>query len=126
MPRDRETYDRLCNIADKLLKKYKPCSGCGGCCSRPKPFDCCSGCPLNGPQGCTTSCLACKLWLCGKASGYSNQAKKRMRHQLERLKRIATSLNIHYARSTPEEALAMNREEGLWYLYVKLNRNSYA
>ena len=126
MPRDRKTYDRLCGIADKLLKKYNPCSGCVGCCTYPKPYDCCTGCPFNGPQGCITSCLACKLWLCGKASNYNNRSRALMGHQLLRLKNIAAKLNIHYARSTPEEALNIETVQNVWYFYYTLNRNKYA
>jgi len=49
-----------------------------------------------------------------------------MRRQLSRLKLIATKLNIHYARSTPEEALSIETEEGMWHFYYKLGRHRYA
>lgn len=125
MKRNLQTYMRLFNIADRLMKRYDPCNGCKGCALFPKPFDCCVGCPFNGPTGCVTHSIACKLWLCdslprkGKVKG-----ARLMRHQIRRLQRIADALNFHYARSTPFEVLLLSGKHSVWFFYHKLNRGA--
>lgn len=127
MERNRAIYDRLCVIADRLLARYNPCAGCQGCdLIKPQPYDCCEGCPFLGPQGCTTSCLACKLWLCAEPENKANldARKTRLIHQMWRLKRIAIKLNLHYARALPEEVLALAPDDrhGIWHFYYSMKR----
>lgn len=58
-------YDRLYDIGNFLLNKYKPCKIKGSTCVG--KFDtefCCSGCVYVTPKGCSTKVLWCKLWLC--------------------------------------------------------------
>ena len=116
--RDREVYDQLCAEADALLAKYNPCAGCTGCSRVPEPWDCCEGCPFLGPQGCTTQCLACKLWLCSTPNTPNLNRPVEMIAEMVRLKGVAYALNLHYARATPEEILALgDQRESTWYFY---------
>lgn len=125
MLRTMRRYNLLCDIADKLLGEYQPCKGCKGCSVFPsrnkpnKPYDCCEGCPFNGPQGCTTRCLACKLWLCYNTPGL---VPDMLLNKLHRIEQLARKLNIHYARSTPEEALGMTEQKSVWFFYEQGRR----
>ncbi len=122
MKRNLTTYLRLFDIADRLIKHLNPCANCQGCGLFDKtPYNCCKGCPFLSETGCTTKSIACKLWLCDR-----RRTTKRGRHQLERLERIAYVLNVHYARATPQEVLAVKTKEHVWYLYYKLNRGAYS
>ena len=111
-------YDELYDEADAFLKEHTPCSKCKGCTlfggSDPS---CCKGCPFLGPTGCTTKCLACKLWLC--EYGVLSPAQ---RHQLWRMQDEAEEYNIHYARSTMEEALSAATKRSTWWFARKNNR----
>lgn len=119
MERNRETYDALCAEADALLAKYKPCEGCQGCSLIPKAWDCCEGCPFLGPTGCTTQCLACKLWLCASPNNKDLNRPDEMIDEMEALQYKAYELNFHYARATPDEVLALRPDEfrGTWWFY---------
>ena len=122
MERNQATYDRLFDIADRVMKRYNPCAGCTGCHDlRPYPFDCCEGCPFLGPQGCTTRSIACKIWLCEKTP---RAPHPRMVHQLQRIARIAYKLNMHYARATPEEVMALAPDDwrSTWFFYYSKRR----
>jgi len=97
-------YDRIYDIADRLFKKYNPCKihtkdGKSHCAEyhNNRSYNtnrlCCSGCG-EYPQrdinhwskiGCTTKCLACKLYSCPTIY----RQKNRFNHQLSRLKRFA-------------------------------------
>ena len=122
MLRTMRRYNLLCDIADKLLADHQPCKGCTGCGGyERKPFDCCTGCPFNGPQGCTTRCLACKLWLC---QSLPKRAGNGLREKLRRLQSLTIKLNMHYARSTPMEALLMSDKRDLWFFYYQ-GRNAH-
>ena len=59
-------YDIICNLVDKVIKKYNPCNirlkKIGAVC-KVKEI-CCSGCFYLSNNGCTTSCLGCKLTFC--------------------------------------------------------------
>lgn len=120
MERNRETYDELCARTDAVMAKYNPCAGCLGCSLvNPTPYDCCEGCPLLGPQGCTTSCLACKLWVCASPENQNHNRPKELRMELWEIKVQALKLNLYYARATPEEVLALGENERLdsWHFY---------
>lgn len=58
-----ELYDYIYDIGDKLIKTYDPCKG-GTVCDYKY---CCAGCKYLDTMGCTTKCMTCKFWLCGKA-----------------------------------------------------------
>ena len=128
-------YDRLCDIADKLLAKHSPCSSCPTKCEYfgGKRSGCCTGCPFLGPQGCTIKSLACKLWLCSEASGERPIINDRklhiLTHQLQRLKYIAARNHIHYARATREEALEAEAsgisQYSVWWFYNNKDRGPY-
>ena len=100
-------YDRICDIADRLFKKYNPCNihtenkkvycvwyyknkgssrlCCGGCGEYPER-------DTNhwSKIGCTTKCLACKFYVCPTI----RQQHKRLSHQLSRLERFASHHNL--------------------------------
>lgn len=124
MERNRETYDELCARADAVMAKYNPCAGCLGCeahntTRKPLPYDCCEGCPLLGPQGCTTSCLACKLWVCDEPVYRKHNRPQAFYDEMLPIKQLAYELNLHYARATPEEVLALDASDrrSTWYFY---------
>ncbi len=102
-------YDRIYNIADRLFKKYNPCNihtECGkthcldyrGNRSYDTSRLCCSGCgefPETNKghwskTGCTTKCLACKLYLCAAAQ----RQERKLTHQLYRLRKFATKYGL--------------------------------
>lgn len=108
-----ELYGRLCGIADKVLAKRKPCQKCKACVYHGGiKTGCCIGCPLLGPEGCTTQALACKLWLCYDAARLDSLAM----YQLDRLVSIAREHGIYFARATKEEALSLEAVgKSVWY-----------
>lgn len=111
-------YDELYDEAETFLKKHTPCAKCKGCDLfggiRP---NCCEGCPFLGPTGCTTKCLACKLWLCD----YSVLSLT-ARAKLSSMVAEAEEYNIRYARSTKEEALSADTQMDLWSLAYENKR----
>lgn len=120
MKRDLNNYMRLFFIVEKLFNRYDPCKGCTGCASfLAQPYDCCKGCPFNGPKGCTTYSIACKLWLCDKRT---LKGSRRFQHQRRRLKKIAISLNFHYARAHPLEVLLLSDKRDMWFFYHSQER----
>jgi len=87
-------YNRIYDIADRLFKKYNPCNirtknGKASCTcylhSKYKDYLCCTDCKYTSPTGCTTKCLACKLFMCPPVS----RVNRRLYHQLQRLSRFA-------------------------------------
>lgn len=65
-------YDRIYDIADRLIKKHNPCNihadGTKVSCTYRlcETRLCCGGCGGRyWDSGCTVKCLACKLFLCG-------------------------------------------------------------
>ena len=103
-------YDELYDEAEAFLKKHNPCTKCKGYTlfggSAP---NCCERCPFLGPTGCTIKCLACKLWLCNYSALSPTSRNKLWDMQYE-----AEEYNIHYARSTKEEALSVETEQSMW------------
>jgi len=61
-------YDLTYTLADQLIKKYNPChirtleSGEVKCLRFVGP--CCTDCRHLDKNGCTVTCLGCKLWVC--------------------------------------------------------------
>lgn len=103
-------YDRIYDIADKLIKKYNPCNihikGKKLYCTqhyKDKAYNtdrlCCSGCgefPDSytnhwSKTGCTTKCLACKLYLCSTAY---RKISRRVCDQLYRLRKFAKKYGL--------------------------------
>ena len=91
-------YDRIYDIADRLIKKHNPCKIhikdkklCCMCYPTGGARLCCSGCWDNGGIdhysffGCTVKCLKCKTWLCGKAE----TENKLLYHRLCKLGKFA-------------------------------------
>ena len=90
-------YDRIYNIADRLFKKHNPCNICTKnkklCCTgypTGRERLCCEGCwdmktDHYSLFGCTTKCLACKIYLCTSV----NKENKLLVHRLFRLRDIA-------------------------------------
>jgi len=117
-------YDRIYDIADKLIKKHNPCKIhtkdkklCCICYSTGSPYGrlCCGGCWEKITDhyslfGCITKCLACKLYLCPTAKG----KHRRLSNQLYRLKQFARKHSlpseIHYFTSK-EEWFKLRREQ---------------
>jgi len=62
-----EEYDKLCQRADAILKKFNPCNIKRGRCSGGRRYPCCDDCEFLSKKGCTEKSLACKLWLCPDA-----------------------------------------------------------
>jgi len=98
-------YDRIYDIADRLFKKYNPCSIYTEnkkvyCAEYHKGSSrlCCSGCGEHSERdtnhwsktGCTAKCLACKLYICPTI----RQQYKRFSRQLSRLLRFAEHHNL--------------------------------
>ena len=89
-------YDRIYDIADRLIKKHNPCKihtkNKKLCCvTHPmgKERLCCTGCwDNNGGTdhysffGCAVKCLKCKTHLCGRAERENKLLHKRL-HRLE-------------------------------------------
>lgn len=94
-------YDRIYNIADKLLKKHNPCNIHKGkikaehiywkpknpdrlinaiVCTRKSRHSnlCCGGCKYCN-KGCTVKCLACKLFLCTSTEQTNRMLYKRFK-----------------------------------------------
>lgn len=99
-------YDRLYAAADRVLKKHDPCAGCPVGCTNGIPVMhtklwCCSGCKYLGPDGCTVQALACKLWLCSKATRNNPRAKR----LLSRLQRLAGRYGFLVFRGSKEDNL---------------------
>ena len=81
-------YDRIYDIADRLLKKHNPCKiytedkyiFCKyhetGIPLRNKCYLCCSSCEYCSKEGCTVKCLGCKLFLCGLATKERKKLEK--------------------------------------------------
>lgn len=94
-------YDRIYNIADRLIKKYNPCNiqvkGKLVTCAFHKYFNggvlCCTSCKYWS-NGCTTKCLRCKLHLCSRTT-------KNLRYRFRTLETYAhkRGLNIHFYES---------------------------
>ena len=111
---DRETFDRLYDNlvaeADAVLSIYNPCRACPiTACSHDKakwwdgtPLTksfCCEGCKHLGPNGCTTTALYCKLWLCNKRKEHT----KLIIALLWEIKTKAASLDFLGFRESKEE-----------------------
>lgn len=90
-------YDRIYNIADRLIKKHNPCN----IHTKDKKL-CCTGYPMGMERlccedcwnmkidhyslfGCTTNCLACKIYLCHAAK----KENKLLAHRLLKIKIFA-------------------------------------
>ena len=75
-------YDRIYNIADRLIKKHNPCNihttktGYTLCKQyntvrsvkgkeEKRHYLCCTACEYQSKTGCPIKCLPCKLFLCG-------------------------------------------------------------
>ena len=90
-------YDRIYDIADRLIKKHNPCKihtkDKKLCCvdyPRGRWRLCCNNCFYEKIDhwsffGCTIKCLPCKLYLCDAVM----QKNKRLSNKLYRLKRFA-------------------------------------
>ena len=80
-------YDRIYNIADRLIKKHNPCgiqkgkNGFVRCLYSSCEVLCCGGC-IHWNHGCTVKALACKLYLC-------NSVNKLVKNRLTKLQHIA-------------------------------------
>lgn len=111
--RDRsEVYDKLYDLAARLLRGANACANCPVKSPPRKLGDllwrersktwCCGGCRHTSDTGCTVKALGCKLWLCGNAdSGWT----LRLGRRLDKLVRIATHYNVYVARASKEESL---------------------
>lgn len=105
-------YDRIYNIADRLIKKYNPCNihtkNKRLCCtSHPEGHItrlkrlCCNNCWWAEVDhyslfGCATKCLLCKLYLCEEAG----EENKLLSYRLHKLKSFALKhLYLHYFQS---------------------------
>lgn len=123
-PRDRaEVYDRLCILADKLLKKFSACSSCpitAKCTLFRHKYSkswCCGGCPHLGPSGCTVQALGCKLHLCSAEKGrQTKRGSRELQLRLYRLQRIAFHYKIWMARADKQESLE-HGDKDFWYVY---------
>jgi len=98
-------YDRIYNIADKLIKKHNPCNihttkkGFVLCKQyhhhsfvawqqKQGHFLCCHACKYQSKTGCPIKCLPCKLFYCGFVTN------KILKNRLRRLKNIAEKCGI--------------------------------
>ena len=86
MPKE-QAYDRLCDMADFVLKVHNPCQiRCGSCIAG---SFCCHGCENLGPNGCTTRSLTCKLYLCNQPPG------SYIRNTIEAIRSMAKQLGFY-------------------------------
>ena len=98
-------YDDLCNRIDRYVGQLDPCkihidkNGKTACISK---MNCCDGCKYLGSNGCTTSCLGCKLFIC-----YTVQKKyPELRAFLNTIKFIAKRYNFVKVRTSREDILS--------------------
>ena len=102
-------YDRIYDIADRLIKKHNPCNiriTKKGICCEHEYYNgysrlCCGGCDFWSENGCTVKCLACKLLICW--STRNNIVKDR----LEKLRAIAHKYDL------PVRKLFMSKKDWL-------------
>ena len=90
-------YDRIYDIADRLLKKHNPCNirteGTKVSCTYRlcETRLCCGGCDKYWDKGCTVKALGCKLFLCGAVRNKILQKRFRKLREYGR-----THLNFTY------------------------------
>lgn len=120
-------YDRIYDIADRLIKKHNPCkihttkTGLVLCKdfsneSRVKyaqqhcgNFLCCGFCGYLSKTGCTVKCLPCKLFTC---SHVTNKVIKKRLHKLRDIA-IKSYINPHVYYRTKSEVLKFSRRQ-IW------------
>lgn len=127
--RDRgEVYDRLCILADKLLRRHKACDTCPvaecGLLLRHRYSKswCCGGCPHLGLTGCTVQALGCKLHLCAAEKNRQTRrdSDRRLWHRLYKLQLIAHHYQVWVARASKEESLK-HGDKDFWFVYDNFN-----
>lgn len=94
-------YDLLYKRASLAMKILDPCRIKAGTCLR-GDF-CCRDCFHLGRNGCTVEALACKVWLCRKAS--RTPGNETCRRILQTLAEIAEDLKISGYRYSKQENL---------------------
>jgi hypothetical protein len=92
-------YDLLYKRASQAVAIFNPCRIQAGLCLR-GDF-CCQECFHLGRQGCTVEALACKIWLCRKAS--KARENETCRRVLQTIGEIANELKINGYRFSKEE-----------------------
>lgn len=120
-------YDRIYDIADRLFKRYNPCSihiidGGIGCTSRKTSIAyglCCSSCKYISKIGCTVKCLPCKLFVCDRLLCVYDKKNRWIRNKkyihftnkINRLRKIAREHSIctYEYFKTKKEVLNMSR-----------------
>jgi len=116
-------YDRIYDIADRLIKKYNPCNihtteaGFILCkeynninsvkyVQQNGYFLCCSRCKHQSKTGCPIRCLPCKLFCCWYITN------KLLKKRLRKLQDIAEKyrIDIRYYYHTKDEVLDISRK----------------
>lgn len=98
-------YDFLYITADLLIKIYSPChiykdaTGKVHCANLSHHGPCCNSCGFLGPNGCTTKCLSCKLWLCWA----TEDGHVRLCKVLFKMRTIACKYNLQGIRVSKKE-----------------------
>lgn len=104
-------YDFLYIVADQLIKIYNPCqihkdaTGEVRCANR-SYGPCCDSCRFLGPNGCTTKCLLCKLWLCWA----TENGHMRLCRVFSKMRTIAYKYNLRGVQMSKKEVFDNIRE----------------
>lgn len=105
-------YDRIYNIADRLIKKHNPCGiqlvDKKVTCKKGEP--CCNGCFYLSKKGCTTRSLGCKLTFCPSLD--NDKTVRKIMKLLKPLYVLAFLNDFIYIRSSKEEILARTNLTG--------------
>jgi len=74
-------YEQLYQRGVDLFNEFNPCDVKDGKCMGLSHDFCCSGCEHLSKDGCTTSSLWCKLWVCGDIASKFGRPHKDKPHE---------------------------------------------
>ena len=99
-----ELYDFLCDLLDRYMEQTNLCNireENGKMVCDVDLEGCCEGCAHLGENGCTTSCLGCKLYVCYK----KQQEDPVFRTLVRSIKDVAKAYDLIFMRTAREDAL---------------------
>jgi hypothetical protein len=96
----QDLYSELYREGEQVLRDNNPCKIQGGKCMAGE--FCCGGCKHLGPNGCTVEALACKLWLCYKATTTAEGARTIAQFKVIKLIAVEHKVPTHLRASKEE------------------------